>query len=204
MLSIESSSQLCAVSLFKNKEAISTIEEKKEKSHSQLLGNFIKEVIQSNNIHVNDLESIAINIGPGSYTGLRIGLSIAKGLAVPFKIPIIAIPAFDILKFKYNLNKSNKYNLAIFSHSNYVYSIDSKSNKVSLTNYKNISKNNLYGHNLIKLPEKVKYTEVFSDSISVGSLALDNSKRYLKQENLLKINPIYISNNQLYGKKNNR
>lgn len=205
MLSIESSSQLCGVSLFRDKEIISTIEEKKEKSHSELLGPFVKQIMQSNDISIKDLNCIAVNIGPGSYTGLRIGLSLAKGLAVPFDIPIIGVPAFDILKFKYNLNNfKEEYNIAIFSHSTYVYTIDSKTNKISLMDYKKIPKNNLYGHNLIRLPEKIKYTEIFSDSINLGTIALNNYKKYFKQESLIKINPIYISNNQLYGKSYNK
>ena len=70
--------------------------------------------------------------------------------------------------------------------------------------YKKIPKNNLYGHNLIRLPEKIKYTEIFADSINLGTIALNNYKKYFKQESLIKINPIYISNNQLYGKSYNK
>ena len=204
MLSIESSSELCGISLFRDKKIIDTIQEKKAKSHSELLGQFVHQIIKSHNISVKDLSCVAVNIGPGSYTGLRIGLSLAKGLAVPFKIPIIGVPGFDILRYKYNLTKiQEEYSVTIFSHSTYVYIIDYKTDTISLIDYKNISKNNLYGHNLIKLPKKIIYTEIFSDSISLGELALINYKKYIK-EDIFKINPIYISNNQLYDKTGNK
>ena len=65
-------------------------------SHSEKLHAFILDVIRSAEMTMKDLEAIAISKGPGSYTGLRIGVSTAKGLCYALNIPLIAVPTLEI------------------------------------------------------------------------------------------------------------
>ncbi len=69
-------------------------------SHSERLHIFVKEILQENNITLANLDAIAISKGPGSYTGLRIGVSTAKGLCFSLDLPLISVPTLSSLAFK--------------------------------------------------------------------------------------------------------
>jgi tRNA threonylcarbamoyladenosine biosynthesis protein TsaB len=66
-------------------------------SHAEFLNEFISEVLEEANIKFKDLSAVAISKGPGSYTGLRIGVSTAKGLCYALDIPLISIDTMEIL-----------------------------------------------------------------------------------------------------------
>ena len=98
ILNIESSSTICSVSLTKNGDLISIKENNDEKySHSTKLHSFINEVISDSKITINELSAIAVSKGPGSYTGLRIGVAAAKGLCFSLDIPLISVSTLLIL-----------------------------------------------------------------------------------------------------------
>ena len=65
--------------------------------HGEFLTLFIEELLIKSQKSVKDLKAISVSIGPGSYTGLRIGLSVAKGLCFGLKIPLITVPTLDCL-----------------------------------------------------------------------------------------------------------
>ena len=71
-----------------------------------------------------DLDAIAISMGPGSFTGLRVGLSYAKGLSLALDIPIIPISTFDSMINIAKPNSSNIVNTIIYSHSTFVYNAE--------------------------------------------------------------------------------
>lgn len=92
ILHIESATKVCSVALSGNGELISLREEHSESySHSSLITRYIKEVVDEAGLKMNDLSAVAVSMGPGSYTGLRIGVSTAKGLCYGLDIPLIGI-----------------------------------------------------------------------------------------------------------------
>ena len=91
ILNIETSTKVCGVSLSNNGDLIDQIESKEGNSHAANLAPFIDNIIKRNNLSYSDLSAISISKGPGSYTGLRIGTSTAKGLCYSLDIPLIAI-----------------------------------------------------------------------------------------------------------------
>ncbi len=97
ILNIETSSTVCSVSLSKNAELISFKEVDDGFTHAENLHVFIEEVLKTANISVKELNAVAISKGPGSYTGLRIGVSAAKGLAFSLKIPLIALDTLQLM-----------------------------------------------------------------------------------------------------------
>ena len=97
ILSIESSGNICSVALHKNGELLAFIESDEPNIHSQKLAVFIKEICAIQNIEINKLSAIAVSEGPGSYTGLRIGVSIAKGICYASKLPLIAVDTLQSL-----------------------------------------------------------------------------------------------------------
>ncbi len=98
ILNIETSTTNCSVSLSIENDLVDCIEQDSlNYSHSENLHVFIKELLNKNNTKFNHLSAISVSRGPGSYTGLRIGLSAAKGLCYGLDIPLISISSLKIL-----------------------------------------------------------------------------------------------------------
>ncbi len=97
ILAVETSSELCSTALMADENVVSEINLKKKHVHSQMLLPMIQHVLDSLNIDLKDLSSIAVSIGPGSFTGLRIGLAAVKGIAVGANLPIIPVPTLEAL-----------------------------------------------------------------------------------------------------------
>jgi tRNA threonylcarbamoyladenosine biosynthesis protein TsaB len=98
ILNIETATKNCSVSLAKNGETILCKEIAEQGySHAERLHVFIEEILKEAKVNFNDLSAIAVSKGPGSYTGLRIGVSAAKGLCYALGIPLIAIDTLTIL-----------------------------------------------------------------------------------------------------------
>ena len=98
ILNFETSSKNCSVALSTEGKLISNFDLEDDKyRHSELLTSTIKDILVQNNISAKDLSAVAIGIGPGSFTGLRIGFSVAKGLCYPHKINLIGISSLKIL-----------------------------------------------------------------------------------------------------------
>lgn len=97
IINLDTSTRICSVALASGHKLLGTRESRDEKSHSSRLSVFIDELLKENNLKVPDLDAIAVSTGPGSYTGLRIGVSTAKGLAYGSKIPLIGIGTLDAL-----------------------------------------------------------------------------------------------------------
>ncbi len=68
-----------------------------ERYHTVELAPEVAVLLQRNHVDLNDLEAVAVASGPGSYTGLRIGMALAKGIALAQRIPLIGVPTLDIL-----------------------------------------------------------------------------------------------------------
>ncbi|MBF4486944.1 MULTISPECIES: tRNA (adenosine(37)-N6)-threonylcarbamoyltransferase complex dimerization subunit type 1 TsaB [unclassified Flavobacterium] len=98
ILNIETATKNCSVSIAKNGATIVCKEIAEEGySHAEKLHVFIEEVIAEAGISAQDLAAVAVSQGPGSYTGLRIGVSAAKGLCFALNIPLIAIDTLQTL-----------------------------------------------------------------------------------------------------------
>ncbi|WP_304200314.1 tRNA (adenosine(37)-N6)-threonylcarbamoyltransferase complex dimerization subunit type 1 TsaB [Flavobacterium alvei] len=98
ILNIETATKNCSVALAKEGKTILCKEIAEEGySHAERLHVFIEQIIQEAGITYQDLSAIAVSQGPGSYTGLRIGVSAAKGLCFALGIPLIAVDTLQVL-----------------------------------------------------------------------------------------------------------
>ena len=98
ILNIETSSKNCSVALSKNKETIAVIEKVDTQFiHAEKLHLFVNDLFENSSYQLTDLDAIAVSKGPGSYTGLRIGVSSAKGYCLGLNIPLIALDTLEIL-----------------------------------------------------------------------------------------------------------
>lgn len=98
ILQLETATKNCSVAISKDGTTIAFREFADQGySHAEKLHLFIEEVLTDSNIHFKDLNAVAVSQGPGSYTGLRIGVSSAKGLCYALEIPLIAVDTLGLL-----------------------------------------------------------------------------------------------------------
>ena len=97
ILNIETATNICSVNLAMDGEIIAFRESNEDKSHAKILTIFIQEIFSETKKELNDLDAIAVSKGPGSYTGLRIGVSTAKGLCYGGDIPLISVSTLKAL-----------------------------------------------------------------------------------------------------------
>lgn len=106
ILNIETSTKNCSVSIAKNGALISLKEiNNGGYSHAEMLHPLIKEALLESKLTINQIDAIAVGKGPGSYTGLRIGVSAAKGLCFANDIPLISINSLEILAHTIPIDK---------------------------------------------------------------------------------------------------
>lgn len=97
LLHIETSTEVCSAALAKNGELLFEKENTEGLNHSELLTVFIEDLFQVNKISPSEIDAVAVSKGPGSYTGLRIGVSVAKGLCYALDRPLIGISTLDAM-----------------------------------------------------------------------------------------------------------
>lgn len=99
ILHIETSTTVCSVALSDRQKVLFDKVSYEGPSHAALAGVFVKEALEYLHHEEEELQAVAVSGGPGSYTGLRIGVSLAKGICFGYGIPLIAVPTLEILAY---------------------------------------------------------------------------------------------------------
>ena len=110
ILHIETATTVCSVALAKDGVLLSLKEQNGDYSHAENLTIFIEDVLQQAKITISEIDAVAVSKGPGSYTGLRIGISTAKGLCYSLDKPLIAV---DTLKYLSLAVASSNFNSSL-------------------------------------------------------------------------------------------
>lgn len=97
ILSIEAGTDIGSVALAKNGSLLSLRESVESHQHARTLGVFVEEILREHDLKVGDLDAVAVGKGPGSYTGLRIAVSLAKGLCYGAGLPLISVGSLEAL-----------------------------------------------------------------------------------------------------------
>ena len=97
ILNIETSSEVCSVALTSEGQVLDHRENYEGQTHATLLSQYVKDMLDYARSREMKIEAIAVSIGPGSYTGLRIGLSEAKGLAFGLNVPLIGVNTLQLM-----------------------------------------------------------------------------------------------------------
>ena len=105
ILCIETSLDYCSVSIIEDGKVIDSENINIKKSHSEFILILIKNLLKRIKISLNQLSAIAVSEGPGSYTGLRIGVSTAKGLCFSLDLPLLSVNSLDLMI--YDVKKKN-------------------------------------------------------------------------------------------------
>ncbi len=99
ILNIDTATSNCSIALGLKGKEIAFSEAKEVMSHASKLTVLIQDLIKENKLKLSDLDAVAVSSGPGSYTGLRIGTSVAKGLCYALNIPLIAVSTLEALAY---------------------------------------------------------------------------------------------------------
>lgn len=100
ILNIETSGKICSVAISKDGAIEYQLEDHEGMRHAEVLAPFVEKCMEELKRKEDKLDAVAVSIGPGSYTGLRIGLSLAKGVAFSRNIPLIGVSTLQILAVK--------------------------------------------------------------------------------------------------------
>ncbi len=113
ILHIETSTKVCSVAVSDNSHTIFSKVDYEGPSHAVLLGVFIDEALAFIDSHGIPLDAVSVSCGPGSYTGLRIGVSMAKGICYGRSVPLLAVPTLELLAVPVLLHKELPENALI-------------------------------------------------------------------------------------------
>ena len=133
ILGISTSSNIASVALSKDAECIKELNINNNKTHSETLLPLINELLSETNIKLQDINLIACDNGPGSFTGIRIGISTVKAIAESLNIPVIAVSSLEGLA--YNISSSECICSLIDARNNQVYCGLFDSNHTLIENY---------------------------------------------------------------------
>ena len=110
ILNIETATEVCSVNLAKDGKLILKKENTDGKTHASLLTVFIDEIFKETNYSISNIDAVAVSKGPGSYTGLRIGVSTAKGIAYAADIQLISVSTLQAMAIGISKNYNNGEN----------------------------------------------------------------------------------------------
>ena len=204
LLGIESSSRKLSVGLMKE-ESFFELHSEKINDTANSLPLLSKKIINNASLSFEDLDAICISSGPGSFTGLRVGMSYAKGIAMALDIPIVPVLTFDSLAYK---NTSEKISTLIYSHGNTFYICEYNQNNgilLKTSEPKSILKENILelSHDIVfngpinifedlkELNPKIKFKDLSVNNII--KIARQNFK-LLKTKSLDNLVPEYVGN----------
>lgn len=97
LLLLETATEICSVAIVRNGKILCALHADKEYAHSESLTLLIQQCSEEAGVPISDLKAIALSAGPGSYTALRLGSSVAKGICYAFDLPLIAVDTLAIL-----------------------------------------------------------------------------------------------------------
>ena len=131
ILSIDTSTNVCSVAVSENGACIYHDEDKTGPNHAEKLGVFVDQAMSFTDSHAIPFDAVAVSSGPGSYTGLRIGLSAAKGLCFGYDVPLIGVNTLQLLSVAAMFSRFNE------DDAYYVPMIDARRNEVYTAIYNN-------------------------------------------------------------------
>ena len=191
LLLIDTSTTTCSVAIATDEMLLHQVIQPNEKNHAAVLPSFVEQCLLQSNLTLQQINTIAISIGPGSYTGLRVGLSFAKGLCDALQIPLIAVSTLEMMAYGM---------IEICKNENHIYVpiIDARRMEVYTAAY-----NNTLG--IIEEPKAMIVKENSwqdflqgNQKIILGGSAAEKSKTVLKNEKIIFVeNELCMSSNMI-------
>lgn len=120
LLAVETASNVCGLALFLSNGLVRIEEAELEREHAETLPLFFEKLKENHDLSLKNLDGIAVSIGPGSFTGLRIGLGFGKGLAFGGSIPLVPVPTLKAMA-RGSGKSDGLLRCVLHSHRDYVY-----------------------------------------------------------------------------------
>ena len=215
ILAFDTSTEKFSISILKNNKIVLNLSKIINKTYSKFLIPILKKSLEKSKLDVKEINYILISLGPGSFTGVRIGIAAAKGLGMPHKINISGFNNMDILANSINDNIKEKRIVTIIKSkkSDYYFQVfNSKKKpikKISFFSINNLpsfffKKNIVFSGDLdIELIKKIKKKKkifVYKRKISNASLLINLIKKKQHVNTTKSLNPLYVYKH--YAKKN--
>ena len=188
-LSIDTASKLCSVTLF-HEDIFYTEEIMSDDGHTVLLSSLCDKIGKSK---IREIDFIALSIGPGSYSGLRISSSFTKGLALSLNKPIVPVSTFEGMNL--SIKDNGKYYISIYSHRDYAFyqlfnagKIIGKNKCAKIDNMKNFK---IYGCDFDENINIDKINLIKPSSKNIGQIALNNFSNLVTKD-INDVKPLYI------------
>jgi len=193
ILNIETSTEVCSVNVSENGKLLFEKESLEGLKHSELLTVFIEQLFSENNLEMKDVDAVAVAKGPGSYTGLRIGVSVAKGLCYALDKPLISISTLDAMGI-FTSQHPEQFNIENKSSENLLFCpmIDARRMEVYTALY------NQNGEPSEPVSAKIIDENSFSEKLKDSEIAFfgngaDKCKKALNHPNALFAGPLKAS-----------
>ncbi len=206
ILSLESSADTLGICLSNNSENIAVVNYYKKNLHDKFLAEITHRILNDLEINIKEISAVAVASGPGSFTGLRIATSFAKGLCFGNDIKFIAVPnlsafAYNALDYARSLNKNFIYSTVV-SHKNIIYfqkfnSLDFSSFEIKMTTLEEFSKLDftksfLVGNAINKLSQNDNMTEFYNHKAEIISKYANKLFSEGIFENIDDFEPLYV------------
>ncbi len=185
ILSIETSGSICGACVYFNDTEFFESQIYLKNSHAEKLFETIDYVIHSAGIETSDLGVIAVSSGPGSFTGLRIGLSAAKGIAFGSSLPVISVPTFEAmaLQLSFFLPSGTEFIIANKVNMEEIYYAKFK---INLNNYIFVEKLRIINHD--------DFRRLAQNTLIFGNVNLNRSSNRVEgNNNFIAPSPLYIA-----------
>ena len=218
LLNIETATKNCSVALAKDGKTLAIREIATQNfSHAEKLHVFVEELFLETHLKLQDLSAIAVSQGPGSYTGLRIGVSAAKGLCYALSVPLIALDTLELLARKITITEGSIVPMidarrmevfCAFFDTNYTKIRETKAEIIDETSYQEISETlHLIGDGAMKFKDVLTdakfqyYPEIeFPSAIEMAQISYQKFEN--KQfEDVAYFEPFYLKDFMLMTKK---
>jgi len=194
-ISIDSVTEKSNIALFINDKCVFEYNSCKNSSH---LPAAINLCMQENSLNLKELDYIAITIGPGSYTGTRVGLSISQGIAYSLSIPIVPINTMDLLFYR-AISIGGKDKIVGFpsygSKLIYFSIIDGDRSENKVVDVELLKDKKIYGAHLDSFDGIIDYEEIDISSKLIGQYSIENYSMLATKE-MSTVAPVYLD---LYG-----
>ncbi|MCK4463971.1 MAG: tRNA (adenosine(37)-N6)-threonylcarbamoyltransferase complex dimerization subunit type 1 TsaB [Candidatus Omnitrophica bacterium] len=213
ILAYDTSNKFLSVAILDEEELLSNFHKDIGINHSSMLIPTIDKTLKHAHLKLKNIDAIALSIGPGSFTGLRIGVSTAKALSLVTDIPVIGVPSLDVIAYNY-IEKEGYISPVLDAKKNKVYSViyESSSGEISrISEYLLVDVDNLlerlkgptlffgdglslYGEYMAKNCPLIKFsknTDWYPRAEIVGKLGLQKIKKGYR-EDIDKLVPMYL------------
>lgn len=202
ILCTDTSSNLCSVAILENTTLIKKIELNNGLTHSQTLMPTIQELLNTCNLVLKDIDLLVCGIGPGSFTGLRIGIATVKAFSDSLNIPCVGVSSLESYAYSIKQDglicstidcKNNNCYFALYEYNNNSYSVVEEPMATSVDEVLNLLKNK-YSNKIIHF---VGNCINCNDTINIENLGIVGYNKFMKNNNLGEnILPLYLKKPQ--------